>query len=432
MALRIESRPVGDVLVVQCHGRIVNGSEVNALHAYFGDTRSKYADVVMQLNQVEFIDSSGLGALVRLMHTSRTKHGDLKLCGAPESVRKVLQMTNLLTLFELYDSLEEAITAAYLGSRYSKGKEGDTRPRVLCLVDSGDVRALIREVLFSAGYNAVVTAKVEDAKILLKAMKAEDGGSVGSRRIGRQPRDTAGAARNRSSDHVRRSRREPCGTGSGRSDAEAAGEFRQGMISRREFVILAAAAAAIGPNLFAAEKVPTMLDHLLLGCSDLDEGIAFVEKHTGVRAAVGGVHPGRGTRNALLALGPLHYLEIIAPDPAQTEVPKMRAELPAMLKKLTSPTLVDWAVHTSDIVGVAERWRKAGLAFSGTDSGVARASRRQDAALANAQRGRRPQGTDSVLHPVGCRDGASVGRCSQRLHTGELRSGHSRAAGDCG
>jgi anti-sigma B factor antagonist len=173
MALRIESRPVGDVLVVQCHGRIVNGSEVNTLHAYFGDTRAKYADVVMQLDNVDFIDSSGLGALVRLMHTSRAKHGDLKLCGAPESVRKVLQMTNLLSLFEVYDSLEEAITAAYLGSRYSKGKEGDTRPRVLCLIESSDVRALLREVLQNAGYNALPTGKIEDAKILLKAMKAK-------------------------------------------------------------------------------------------------------------------------------------------------------------------------------------------------------------------------------------------------------------------
>jgi anti-sigma B factor antagonist len=173
MALRIESRPVGDVLVVQCHGRIVNGSEVHSLHAYFGDTRAKYADVVMQLDKVEFIDSSGLGALVRLMHTSRAKHGDLKLCSVPENIRMVLKMTNLMSLFEVYDSLEEAITAAYLGSRYSKGKEGDTRPRVLCLVDSGDVRALIREVLFSAGYNAVVTARIEDTKILLKAMKAK-------------------------------------------------------------------------------------------------------------------------------------------------------------------------------------------------------------------------------------------------------------------
>ena len=141
------------------------------------------------------------------------------------------------------------------------------------------------------------------------------------------------------------------------------------MISRREFVILAGCAAIVPRVLWAAEKVPAMLDHLLLGCSDLDEGIAFVEKHTGVRAAIGGVHPGRGTRNALLALGPLHYLEIIAPDPAQTDVPKVRAELPAMLKKLSAPTLVDWAVHTSDIVGVAERWKKAGMAFQGPIAG---------------------------------------------------------------
>lgn len=141
------------------------------------------------------------------------------------------------------------------------------------------------------------------------------------------------------------------------------------MISRREFVILAGAVVAMPRNLFAAEKVPSMLDHLLLGCSDLDEGIAFVEQHTGVRPAMGGVHPGRGTRNALLALGPLHYLEVIAPDLAQTEVPKTRAELPEMLKKLSSPTLVDWAAHTSDIVGVAERWKKAGVAFQGPTPG---------------------------------------------------------------
>lgn len=141
------------------------------------------------------------------------------------------------------------------------------------------------------------------------------------------------------------------------------------MITRREFVILAGAAAAMPRTLTAVEKVSSMLDHLLLGCSDLDEGIAFVEKHTGVRPAMGGVHPGRGTRNALLALGPLHYLEVIAPDPAQTEVPRMRAELPAMLKGLATPTLVDWAVHTSDIVGVAEQWKKAGVAFQGPTPG---------------------------------------------------------------
>ncbi|HEX8894088.1 MAG TPA: VOC family protein, partial [Terriglobales bacterium] len=121
--------------------------------------------------------------------------------------------------------------------------------------------------------------------------------------------------------------------------------------------------------LYAAEKVPAMLDHLLLGCSDLEQGIAFVESHIGVRPAIGGVHPGRGTRNALLSLGQLHYLEVIAPDPAQTATPTTRAELLARLKRLTLPTLVAWAVHTSDIVGVANRLRKAGITFQGPSAG---------------------------------------------------------------
>ena len=151
--------------------------------------------------------------------------------------------------------------------------------------------------------------------------------------------------------------------------ARESGQTRCGLISRRNFLILAGSAALTPRSVWSSDKVPTMLDHLLLGCSDLDQGIAFVEKHTGVRPEMGGVHPGRGTRNALLALGPLHYLEVIAPDPSQTGIPATRAELPTMLKRLAAPTLVDWAVHTSDIVGVAERWRKAGVAFRGPTPG---------------------------------------------------------------
>jgi catechol 2,3-dioxygenase-like lactoylglutathione lyase family enzyme len=141
------------------------------------------------------------------------------------------------------------------------------------------------------------------------------------------------------------------------------------MVTRREFLAFTSAVAVIPHSLWADIKVPTMLDHLLLGCSDLDQGIAFVEQHTGVRPAMGGVHPGRGTRNALLSLGVPRYLEVIAPDPAQTEVPKVRAELPAMLKQLTTPTLVDWAVHTLTIDAVAEQLRQVGIAFHGPTPG---------------------------------------------------------------
>ncbi len=173
MQLRLEIRPVGDVLVIQCHGRIVAGNEVFTLHAHVGDSFVKYGDVVLQLDQVEFIDSSGLGAMVRLMQAARSKGGDLKLSGVPPGIRKTLAMTNLLSQFETYDSVEEAITAAYLGSRYSRGKTGDARPRMLCVYESTDVCTFLREVLCSAGYNALTTLSIDDARTLLKATKAK-------------------------------------------------------------------------------------------------------------------------------------------------------------------------------------------------------------------------------------------------------------------
>jgi len=173
MQLRLESRPVGDVLIVQCHGRIVAGNEVFTLHSHVGDSIQKHGDVVLQLDHVEFVDSSGLGALVRLMQAARSKGGDLKLTGLPPNVRKMLQLTSLLSQFETYDSVEEAITAAYLGSRYSRGIAGDARPRLLCVFESTDVCTFLREVLCSAGYNAMTTLSINDARILLKATKAK-------------------------------------------------------------------------------------------------------------------------------------------------------------------------------------------------------------------------------------------------------------------
>jgi anti-anti-sigma factor len=173
MQLRIESRPVGDVLIVQCHGRIVAGNEVFTLHSSVGDSIAKYGDIVLQLDQVEFVDSSGLGALVRLMQSARAKGGDLKLSGVPVRVRKTLDMTGLGSQFEIYDAVEEAITAAYLGSRYSKCKAGDTRPRILCVYESNDVCTFLREVLCSSGYNALTTMSIDDARILLRATKAK-------------------------------------------------------------------------------------------------------------------------------------------------------------------------------------------------------------------------------------------------------------------
>ena len=136
-------------------------------------------------------------------------------------------------------------------------------------------------------------------------------------------------------------------------------------ISRRVFLALAGAAsvspgAVLGPQ----EEVPPLLDHILLGCSDLQRGIDFVAEHTGVRAAFGGVHPNRGTRNALLSLGERRYLEIIAPDPKQ---PGSTAHYD--LQKLAEPRLVGWAAHPGDLKKFAERLTREAIAFDGPTPG---------------------------------------------------------------
>ena len=77
------------------------------------------------------------------------------------------------------------------------------------------------------------------------------------------------------------------------------------------------------------------LDHLLLGTADLERGIDWLEERVGVRAAAGGVHPGVGTRNALISLGGDRYLEIIAPDVEQTNF-----DFPIDFRSLAEPRLI--------------------------------------------------------------------------------------------
>src|SRR5260370_39799934 len=133
---------------------------------------------------------------------------------------------------------------------------------------------------------------------------------------------------------------------------------------RRSFIAVVAGAAFAPLLTWAAAEFPSLLDHFILGCDDLDRGIDFVEKHTGVRAAFGGVHPGRGTRNALLSLGERRYLEIMAPDPAQSEIvhyPRLRS--------MTDPRLIGWAAHPPDIAAGPKQLRENKVEFTGPDDG---------------------------------------------------------------
>ena len=88
------------------------------------------------------------------------------------------------------------------------------------------------------------------------------------------------------------------------------------------------------------------VDHLVYACPDLPAGIERIESLLGVAATLGGRHPGAGTRNALLSLGPSSYLEIIGPDPEQPEPAQPRL---FGIDALTSPRLATWAARDGDL-----------------------------------------------------------------------------------
>ncbi len=139
-------------------------------------------------------------------------------------------------------------------------------------------------------------------------------------------------------------------------------------MNRRDFLRMGAVSPlclALRPD-DPAEFSLAEVDHLMYGVADLDGGMDEMEKLSGVRPVTGGQHPGRGTRNALLSLGPRQYLEIIAPDPAQGQVSEERALL---LRGLAGPRLLTWSAATRDIAAVEKSLVAAGFRSGGITAG---------------------------------------------------------------
>jgi hypothetical protein len=96
----------------------------------------------------------------------------------------------------------------------------------------------------------------------------------------------------------------------------------------------------------AADGVLSQVDHLVYATPDLALGIETAEKLFGVRASQGGQHPAEGTRNALLALGPASYFEIIGPDPGQ---PKPARGRRFGVDEIKAPRLTTWVAKGTDL-----------------------------------------------------------------------------------
>ena len=102
------------------------------------------------------------------------------------------------------------------------------------------------------------------------------------------------------------------------------------------------------------------VDHLVWAAPDLERAVEELAALTGATARAGGVHPGAGTRNAILGLGARTYLEVLAPDPSQAPL-----AAPAGLSALKAPRLHTFAVAAERLDRIAAQLEKSGLPHPG-------------------------------------------------------------------
>ena len=167
MPLSLDTREVGRVTIVRCNGRIVAGAESESLRAHVDWLLRDRRSIVLHLGEVGFIDSSGLGTMVRSLTSTRRAHGDLKLCNVPEQVRKVLEMSRLTQVFDTHESEEKAVAAFYRAGAPAETPVPTGRS-ILCVDCNRDVLAYLRELLRRAGYDVQSTSHPGDALILMR------------------------------------------------------------------------------------------------------------------------------------------------------------------------------------------------------------------------------------------------------------------------
>ena len=111
MSLRMTNSEVGGASVVTLDGRIVLGEESNSLRekmkSLVADGKKK---IVLNMASIKYIDSAGLGTLVASHLSAKTQGVSLRICHLGEKFHEVLQLTRLLTVFEVYDTEAAAVS----------------------------------------------------------------------------------------------------------------------------------------------------------------------------------------------------------------------------------------------------------------------------------------------------------------------------------
>jgi anti-sigma B factor antagonist len=111
LSLHMEPQLHGDAIVLHCKGRIIFRDEAAALSRTVGELLQRTQNLILDLGGVDAIDSAGLGELVLLHMWAEGNRYSVKLANPTKRVRHLLRITNLALIFEIHDTVEEALAA---------------------------------------------------------------------------------------------------------------------------------------------------------------------------------------------------------------------------------------------------------------------------------------------------------------------------------
>lgn len=108
--MQIAEQKQGDVAILALKGKLMGGPETQAVHDKVKElAENGVKQVVVDLGKVKWMNSSGLGALMGSLTTMRNASGELKLAAVTEKVQSLFMITKLITIFETFDTVEEAV-----------------------------------------------------------------------------------------------------------------------------------------------------------------------------------------------------------------------------------------------------------------------------------------------------------------------------------
>jgi len=109
--MELHSETVGDVIIARLPSGHLDAGTVGNFKTAVAPVLEKGMNVVFDLRAVDFIDSSGIGAIISCLRKLNTKGGDLKLCGLSKSVRSLFELVRMHRIFDIFETCDEAAVA---------------------------------------------------------------------------------------------------------------------------------------------------------------------------------------------------------------------------------------------------------------------------------------------------------------------------------